>query len=102
MHLLKKEPDNPEYRAFVPQMAALLEAAMELRSKGLAPEDFAREARAIVSGITGLAGRSVRDPALQSAQNIFREHASGSMRTGCSTGRGARTSPPRTTSPNGA
>ena len=75
LRLLKKEPDNPEYQAFVPQMAALLEAAMELRSKGLAPEDFAREARAIVSGITGLAGRSVRDPALQNAQNIFREHA---------------------------
>ena len=75
LRLLEKEPENPEYKAFVPRMAALLKAAMELRSKGHAPEDFAREAQAIVSGIVGLAGRSVRDPALQNAQNIFREHA---------------------------
>ena len=74
LRLLKKEPDNKEYKAFVPQMAELLVAAMTLRSKGLSPEAFAREAESIKSRIVELAGRSARDPELQNAQNIFREH----------------------------
>ena len=48
---------------------------MKLRSRGLPPGDFAREAEAIKSKIVELAGRSARDPELQNAQNIFREHA---------------------------
>ena len=75
LRLLKKEPDNKEYRAFVPPMAEQLRAAMKLRSRGLPPGDFAREAEAIKSRIVELAGRSARDPELQNAQNIFREHA---------------------------
>ena len=75
LRLLRKEPDNKEYRAFVPPMAEQLRAAMKLRSRGLPPGDFAREAEAIKSRIVELAGRSARDPELQSAQNIFREHA---------------------------
>ena len=74
LQLLRKEPDNPEYKAFVPQMAELLVAAMTLRSKGLPPEAFAREAEATRSKIAELAGRSARDPELQKVQNIFREH----------------------------
>jgi transposase len=72
--LLKNEPDNPEYKAFVPLMAGRLKAAMALRSKGLPPGDFAREAENIKSGIAELVGRSARDPALQNAQDIFRKH----------------------------
>jgi hypothetical protein len=75
LQLLKKEPDNKEYKAFVPQMAEQLRAAMKLRSRGLPPEDFAREAEAIKSRIVELAARSAKDPALQNFQNIFREHA---------------------------
>ena len=75
LQLLKKEPDNKEYQAFVPPMAEQLRAAMALRSKDLPPEGFAREAEAIKSKIVGLANRSAKDPALQNVQNIFREHA---------------------------
>ena len=75
LRLLKKEPDNKEYRAFVPPMAEQLRAAMKLRSRGLPPGDFAREAEAIKSRIVELANRSAKDPALQNVQNIFREHA---------------------------
>ena len=75
LQLLKKEPDNKECRAFVPQMAEQLRAAMKLRSRGLPPDDFAREAEAIKSRIVELAARSAKDPALQNIQNIFREHA---------------------------
>ncbi|MBR0506090.1 MAG: transposase, partial [Kiritimatiellae bacterium] len=74
LQLQRKDPDNPEYKAFVPQMAELLAAAMTLRSKGLPPEAFAREARSTRSKIAELAGRSARDPELQKVQNIFREH----------------------------
>ena len=74
LQLLRKEPDNPEYKAFVPQMAELLAAAMTLRSKGLPPEAFAREAESTRSKIAELAGKSARDPELQKVQNIFREH----------------------------
>ena len=55
-------------------MAELLAAAMTLRSKGLPPEAFAREAESTRSKIAELAGRSARDPELQKVQNIFREH----------------------------
>ena len=55
-------------------MAELLVAAMTLRSKGLPPEAFAREAESTRSKIAELAGRSARDPELQKVQNIFREH----------------------------
>ena len=75
LRLLKKEPDNKEYQAFVPPMAEQLRAAMALRSKDLPPGGFAREAEAIKSKIVGLANRSAKDPALQNVQNIFREHA---------------------------
>lgn len=75
LRLLKKEPDNKEYQAFVPPMAEQLRAATALRSKDLPPEGFAREAEAIKSKIVGLANRSAKDPALQNVQNIFREHA---------------------------
>ena len=75
LRLLKKEPDNKEYRAFVPPMAEQLRAAMKLRSRGLPPWDFAREAEAVRSRIVELANRSAKDPALQNVQNIFREHA---------------------------
>ena len=34
LRLPKKEPDNKEYRAFVPPMAEQLRAAMKLRSRG--------------------------------------------------------------------
>ena len=74
LQLLRKEPDNPEYKAFVPQMAELLVAAMTLRAKRLPPEAFAREAESTRSKIAELAGRSARDPELQKVQNIFREH----------------------------
>ena len=74
LQLQRKDPDNPEYKAFVPQMAELLAAAMTLRSKGLPPESFAREAESTRSKIAELAGRSARDPELQKVQNIFREH----------------------------
>ena len=47
LRLPRKEPDNPEYKAFVPLMARQLKAAMTLRSKGLPAGDFAREAKAI-------------------------------------------------------
>ena len=75
LRLPKKEPDNKEYRAFVPPMAEQLRAAMKLRSRGLPPWDFAREAEAVRSRIVELANRSAKDPALQNVQNIFREHA---------------------------
>ena len=75
LRLPKKEPDNPEYKAFVPPMAEQLRAAMKLRSRGLPPGDFAREAEAVRSRIVELANRSAKDPALQNVQNIFREHA---------------------------
>ena len=75
LQLLKKEPDNREYKAFVPLMAEQLRAAMTLRSRGLSREDFAREAAAIKSRIVELANRGAKDPELQKAQNIFREHA---------------------------
>ena len=75
LRLLKKEPDNKEYKAFVPPMAEQLRAAMTLRSRGLPPADFAREAETIKSRIVELAARSAKDPALQDVQNIFREHA---------------------------
>ena len=75
LRLPKKEPDNKEYRAFVPPMAEQLRAAMKLRSRGLPPGDFAREAEAVKSRIVELANRSAKDPALQNVQNIFREHA---------------------------
>ena len=75
LRLPRKEPDNKEYRAFVPPMAEQLRAAMKLRSRGLPPWDFAREAEAVRSRIVELANRSARDPALQNVQNIFREHA---------------------------
>ena len=75
LRLLKKEPDNKEYKAFVPPMAEQLRAAMKLRSRGLPPGDFAREAEAVRSRIVELANRSAKDPALQNVQNIFREHA---------------------------
>ena len=74
LQLLRKEPDNPEYKAFVPQMAELLAAARTLRSRGLPPEAFAREAESTRSKIAELAGRSARNPELQNVQNIFREH----------------------------
>ena len=75
LQLLKKVPDNREYRAFVPPMAEQLRAAMTLRSRGLSPEDFAREAATVKSRIVELANRSAKDPELQKVQNIFREHA---------------------------
>ena len=75
LRLPKKEPDNKEYRAFVPPMAEQLRAAMKLRSRGLPSGDFAREAEAVRSRIVELANRSAKDPELQNAQNIFREHA---------------------------
>ena len=75
LRLPKREPDNPEYKAFVPPMAEQLRAAMKLRSRGLPPGDFAREAEAVRSRIVELANGSAKDPALQNVQDIFREHA---------------------------
>ena len=51
------------------------ESRDEAPVKGASAGDFAREAKAVKSKIVELAGRSARDPELQNAQNIFREHA---------------------------
>lgn len=56
-------------------MARQLKAAMKLRSRGLPPGDFAREAEAVKSKIVEPANRSAKAPVLQNVQNIFREHA---------------------------
>lgn len=74
-HLLKKEPENPEYKAFVPLMSEQLKAAMSLRTKKLSAEEFVIEAETIKSKIVELANKNARDPALQNVQNIFREHS---------------------------
>ena len=71
--LLKKEPENREYRAFVPKMCGLLAEAMALRTKGLSPEDFAREAKRIRQKIEEMMDAQARDPALQDLQSWMRE-----------------------------
>ena len=71
--LLKKEPKNKEYRAFVPKMCGLLSEAMGLRTKGLSPEDFAREAKRIRQKIEEMMDAQARDPALQNLQSWMRE-----------------------------
>ena len=71
--LLKKEPENKEYRAFVPKMRGLLSEAMKLRTKGLSPEDFAREAKRIRQKIEKMMDAQARDPALQGLQSWMRE-----------------------------
>lgn len=71
--LLKKEPENKEYRAFVPKMCGLLSEAMKLRTKGLSPEDFAREAKKIRQKIEEMVDAHARDPALQALQGWMRE-----------------------------
>ena len=71
--LLKKEPDNKEYRAFVPRMCGLLAEAMALRTKGLSPEDFAREAKRVRQRIEETMDAQARDPALQDLQSWMRE-----------------------------
>ena len=71
--LLKREPENKEYRAFVPKMRGLLAEAMKLRTKGLSPEDFAREAKRIRQKIEEMMDAQARDPALQGLQSWMRE-----------------------------
>ena len=74
--LLKKEPKNREYRAFVPKMCGLLSEAMGLRTKGLSPEDFAREAKRIRQKTEEMMDAQARDPALQNLQSWMRERRS--------------------------
>jgi len=71
--LLRKEPGNKEYLAFVPKFCELLSRAMKLRGRGLSPEDFAREAREIRRKIEEMVDSHARDAALQNLQNVFRE-----------------------------
>ncbi len=71
--LLKKEPGNKEYLAFVPKFCELLSRAMKLRGRGLSPEDFAREAKEIRQKIEEMVDGPARDAALQDLQNVFRE-----------------------------
>ena len=71
--LLKKEPRNREYLAFVPKFCELLSRAMRPRGRGLSPEDFAREAKEIRGKIEEMADSPARDAALQNLQNVFRE-----------------------------
>lgn len=71
--LLKKEPENKEYQSFVPRMCDLLSESMKLRTKGLSPEDFAREAKRIRQKIEKMIDSCTKDPALQNIQIWMRE-----------------------------
>ena len=70
--LLKREPENRECRTFVPMMCGLLAEAMSLRTKGLSPEDFAREAKRIRQKIEAMMDSPAKDPALQDIQTWMR------------------------------
>jgi hypothetical protein len=72
--LLKKFPDNTEVRTFVEILAPLLAQAMRLRTKGYPRRRFRRQAQRIQRQIEAVTHAPARHPAVQSYQDIFRQH----------------------------
>jgi transposase len=72
--LLKKFPEDGEVRAFVEALAPPLSEAMKLRKKGYSLRRFRREARRIKLRIEAVTHAPARHPAVQSYQDIFRQH----------------------------
>ena len=70
----KKFPQEGEVSVFVDALAPLLSEAMKLRKKGYSLRRFRREARRIKRRIEAVTHASARHPAVQSYQDIFRQH----------------------------
>lgn len=72
--LLKKFPGDAEVRAFVETLAPLLAEAMHLRRKGYVLARFRRQALRLRRRIEAVTHATARHPAIQSYQDIFRNH----------------------------
>ena len=72
--LQKKFPGDAEVRAFVETLAPLLAEAMRLRRKGYVLARFRREALRLRRRIEAVTNAPARHPAIQSYQDIFRNH----------------------------
>ncbi len=72
--LLEKEPENKEYKAFVPKFVGLLRDAMTLRRRAKTDAEYYSEAKRIKSEMLAMINAEARDAGLQKYQDIFRRH----------------------------
>lgn len=72
--LEKQFPDAPEVKAFVGSLAPRLAAAMALRGLPITDRQYYRRARRLKRRIVAIVSRQANHPAIQTYQNIFREH----------------------------
>ena len=72
--LEKEFPENQEVKKFVSAVAPLLAEAMSLRNQSIDDEAFYRRAHQIKTELIALMHAEARHAAVQSFQNIFREH----------------------------
>lgn len=73
--LEKEFPENAEIHSFVEALAPQLANAIHLRSLGLPPRPFKREAGKIKNQILQIVNRPARHPAIQTMQDLFRQKA---------------------------
>lgn len=74
LELLEKEPENKEYRRFVPKFVDLLREAMKLRTRDIPDDKYYDEARRIKTAMLKMIDAQARDAALQKYQDIYRRH----------------------------
>lgn len=72
--LLEREPENAEYKAFVPKFVGLLREAMSLRRRAKTDAEYYSEAGRIKSEMLGMINAEARDADLQKYQDVFRRH----------------------------